>query len=163
MPELTGGVVEGQGDEGVRTDGDCLGVAECVLRDIRSRCPDVRMIENAPGSLGMSVSIPVQPGVRHPIELTLQNRDELHLHMGNFWLEWFPCSDESTVAAFVDVVAGLLSGSCRVLEHYRGARCVKAELQWKAPEAGWTTFGTYSRFSLPFAGRKHYKVLINRG
>jgi hypothetical protein len=142
-------------------DEEYLRIAKEAFREIQSRFPGLRLVEDSSVPVELNVDIPVQAGVIYPINLNLQNRDELHFSVGHFWLEWFPCSSEEKVCAFIDAVSGFLAGRYRILEHYRGRRCVKAELQKEEPEGQWSTFGTYSRLSIPLPWRKQYRVLIN--
>lgn len=120
-----------------------LAIARKAIGDIAARFPSLRMIEEPDAPVELSIRLPVQPGLNHEVWLALQNNDELHFSVGHFWLEWFPCTKPSRVDEFISSVIGFLSGQFRVLEHYRGKRCVKAELQ--APSnGGWQTIGTWS-------------------
>lgn len=120
-----------------------LTVARQAIAEIAARFPSLQMIEEPEAPVELSILMPVQPGLNHKVWLALQSNDELHFSVGHFWLEWFPCTKPSRVAEYIAAVIGFLSGEYRVLEHYRGERCVKAELQ--APsDAGWKTVGTWS-------------------
>jgi hypothetical protein len=143
-------------------DDDYVQIAKGAFREVQSRFPGLQLIEDPSAPVELNVVIPIQPGIVYPINLNLQNRSELHFSVRHFWLEWFPCSNEDRVSEFIDAVSGFLSGRYRILEHYRGPRCVKAELQREEPEGQWSTFGTCSRLSLPLPWRKRYRVLINR-
>ncbi len=93
-----------------------------------------------------------------PIEKSpLQYRHrKLHFSVGNFWLEWFPCTKKTIAKRFIDSITGYLSGEYRVYEHYRGDACVKAELQ-KPMNGAWETIGTSVRFRFnPFPWKKTY-------
>lgn len=120
-----------------------LAIARKAIAEIASRFPSLQMIEEPEAPVELSIHIPVQPGLNHKVWLALQNNDELHFSVSHFWLEWFPCTKSSRVAEYVAAVIGFLSGECRVLEHYRGKRCVKAELQAPSND-GWKTIGTWS-------------------
>jgi hypothetical protein len=141
---------------------DYLQIARKAFREIQSRFLGLQLVEDPSVSVELNVNIPVQAGVIYPINLNLQNRDELHFSVGHFRLKWFPCSNEEALSAYIDTVSGFLAGRYRILEHYRGRRCVKAELQKEGPEGQWSTFGTYSRPSIPLPWRKRYRVLINQ-
>jgi len=118
-------------------------VARKAIAEIAARFPSLHMIEEPEAPVELSVRIPAQAGLAHDVWLGLQNNDELHFSVGNFWLAWVPCSKPSRVSDYVTAVSGFLSGEFRVLEHYHGNRCVKAQLQ--APSnAGWRTVGTWS-------------------
>jgi hypothetical protein len=103
--------------------------------------------------------IPAQPGLRFDVELNLQNRDELHVSAGALWVEWFPCTHPAEAEAYFDAVAGLLSGRLRILEHRRGTRAVKAELQ-RPSGSDWETIATWATLSLPWP-RKTFVVVQN--
>jgi hypothetical protein len=143
-------------------DDEYLRIAKDAFREIQSRFPAVQMVEDPAAPVELSVEIPVQLGVIYPVNLNLQNRDELHFSVGHFWLEWFPCSNDERVDEFVDAVSGFLAGRYRILEHFRGRMCVKAELQREESVGQWSTFGTSVHCSLPLPWRKQYRVLINR-
>lgn len=117
-------------------------VAREAIAAIAGRFPSLRMIEEREAPVELGIRLPVQPGLNHEVWLALQNNDELHFSVGHFWLEWFPCSKASRVNDYIAAVTGFLSGEYRVLEHYLGKRCMKAELQ--APSSdGWKTIGTW--------------------
>jgi hypothetical protein len=134
--------------------------AEAIARDafhqIAARHPWLRIVEEPNAPVEISLSLPIQPGLKHAIWLALQNRDELHFSVGSFWMEWFPCTDASRVDKFLDAVLGFIEGRYRVVEHFRGGRCVKAKLQ--VPEYDrWRTIATWSHvwrfWPLSFARR----------
>lgn len=117
-----------------------LAVAREAIAVIAGCFPSLRMIEEPEAPVALSIRLPVQPGLNHEVWLALQNNDELHFSVGHFWLAWFPCSNALRVNEYVAAVTGFLSGEYRVLEHYLGKHCFKAELQ--APGTnGWQTVG----------------------
>jgi hypothetical protein len=130
-----------------------LAVAREAISAIANRFPSLRMIEEPEAPNELSIRLPVQPGLNHEVWLAFQNNDELHFSVGHFWLEWFPCSKPSRVSEYIAAVTGFLSGDYRILEHYLGKRCIRAELQ--APTSrGWQTIGTWRTFLglLPMRG-----------
>ncbi len=135
-------------------------IARRAVAEIAARFPNLSMVENPKDPVELSITLPIQPGLKQKVWLCLQNNDELHFSVGNFWLEWFPCTDPSRVSAYVDAVCGYLSGEYRVLEHYRGKRCVKAELQCPVA-ASWRTIGTWSRLWLPIPWGKSFNEVRN--
>jgi hypothetical protein len=105
-------------------------------------------------AVDVSMDIPKQDGLDFDVNLNLQNHDELHLSAGKLWVSWFPCTDPERVASYRDSVHGLLSGTYRIVEHYRGTRPVKAQLQRPDGE-GWKTISTSSMlFALPWGRSK---------
>jgi len=143
------------------SDEGCLKIAEEAFQRISERFPSLVMKRTPSVPVELSVDIPAQPGLKYAVNLNLQNRDELHFSVGNFWLEWFPCTELSKVEAYIDAVSGFLAGRYRVLEYYRGNKCVKAELQAPSPGGGWETKGTSVHLRFPFPLRKQLKELIN--
>jgi hypothetical protein len=132
---------------------DTIAIARDAFGEIANRFPSLRMTEEVGTPVEISIIIPVQPGCGQKIWLCLQNIDELHFSVGHFWLEWFPCTDNARVESYVEAVTG-------VLEHYRGKKCVKAELQ--APEgSNWHTVGTWSTLWLPMPWTKGFKEIRN--
>ena len=138
-----------------------IGIAKEAFDRISAVFPNLTMrVHNDDDHVDLSMDIPEQPGLTFKVSLALQNSDELHLHAGHFWLEWFPCTDPIRVNQYVDVICGLLSGRYRILEHYRGNKAVKAELQ--VPEgSNWKTIGTWGSLWHPFFFRKQQRVIIN--
>ncbi|CAD85466.1 MAG TPA: hypothetical protein DDW43_06830 [Nitrosomonas sp.] len=129
--------------EGIMNTAPELIIARKAIAKIAIRFPSLTMIEEPTVPVELSIRLPVQPGLNYEVWLALQNNDELHFSVGNFWLEWFPCTESSRVKEYISAVTGFLSSQYRVLEHYRGKHCVKAELQ--APSGGdWKTVGTWS-------------------
>ena len=107
------------------------------------------------------MEIPAQPGMAFPVDLNLQNLDELHLVASALWVEWFPCTDPKKVEKYFEAVSGVLSGQFRILEHWRGKRAVRAELQ--RPDAGgWETIANWLDVSvlIPWP-RKTFKIVQN--
>ena len=119
----------------------------------------MHMTESSGLPVEISVDIPVQAGLKHSINLNLQNRDELHFTVGEFWLEWFPCTKPETVDSYVEAVTGFISGRYRVLEHFRGTHCVRAQLQ-EPVDGRWKTIGNYRRIR-PFPWHMDERVLRN--
>jgi hypothetical protein len=103
---------------------------QSALTAIRAQFPwlDVPDFEQHP-SVEALVEIPIQPGLSLPIQLNLQNRDELHLAASNLWVEWFPCTDPEKVKLFVDAVAGLVGGELEIEEAFLFGKPVSATLQ----------------------------------
>ncbi len=135
---------------------DTLQIARDAIQQIKNSYPSLKMVENPEEPVELSITIPVQKGVKHKVWLCLQNYDELHFSVGNFWLEWFPCTKKTIAKRFIDSITGYLSGEYRVYEHYRGDACVKAELQ-KPMNGAWETIGTSVRFRFnPFPWKKTY-------
>jgi hypothetical protein len=139
---------------------DTLQIARQAVAEIAVRFPTLNMVENPQDPVELSITLPIQPGLKQQVWLCLQNNDELHFSVGHLWLDWFPCTNPDRVRAYIDSVCGYLSGEYRVLEHYRGNRCVKAELQAPAA-ADWETIGTTSPLSLPIPWGKTFNEVRN--
>jgi hypothetical protein len=139
----------------------CVKKAEKTFRRIAELFPDLRMKRNDAEPVELSLDIPIQSGLKYAVNLNLQNRDELHFSVENFWLEWFPCTEPSRADDYIDAVAGFLSGKYRILEHYRGKRCIKAELQAPREDGSWETIGTSIHSWLPWPWRKWHKEIVN--
>jgi hypothetical protein len=110
--------------------------------------------------LDIVMDIPAQAGLTFSVHLNLQNLDELHLSASSLWVEWFPCTKQEKVDDYFEAVSGLLSGRHRILEHRRGSRVVKAELQRRRMD-GWETISGCSHLlSIPWP-RKTFKMVQN--
>ena len=117
-------------------------------------------LDTGPGNVDVSLEIPKQPGLDFDVVVNLQG-DELHLNVGsNFWLEWFPCTNEGVEAGFFESVHGLLSGRFRIVEHHRRGKAFKAVLE-RPTDRGWESNGTWMRPHLP-VGQPTTIVLQNR-
>lgn len=108
-------------------------------------------LDREPDNVDVSLEIPRQPGLSFDVRANLQG-DELHLNIGsNFWLEYFPCTDERVEADFFESVRGMLAGRFRIVEHHRRGKAFKAVLQ-RPTERGWTNHSTWMRLSFPAWG-----------
>ena len=139
---------------------DTVSIARDAFAAIQASFPTLRLVEQPAAPVELSVVLPEQDGLKFRVCLSLQNYDELHFMVEHFWLEWFPCTDPGRVAAYVAAVTDFVSGKSRVVERYRGTRCVSAELQ--APEGTtWHTIGKWSGVSLPFPLTSTYREIRN--
>lgn len=135
-------------------------IAMDVFGRIQQRFPHLTMkLDSNHPHVDVAFDIPQQSGLGFRLSLNLQNRDELHIVAGPFWCEWFPCTSPAKVDEYFNAVVGLIEGKYRILEHRRGSRCVKAELQ-KPMASGWETVARWLIFSLPWP-RKEIRVLQN--
>ncbi len=106
-----------------------LEIAKCAFNDITSNFPNLQTRIDDTVPVELSLTIPIQSGLKYEVNLNLQNYDELHFSVSHFWFIWFPCTNPLYVDDFVRTVLGFLSGKCRIVEHYQGHRCIKSELQ----------------------------------
>lgn len=135
-------------------------IAEKAFAQIANCFPSLEMTRHPDDPVEVSIRLPVQAGLKHPVWLALQNSDELHFAVSHFWLEWFPCTNPSKFAAYVAAVCGFLSGKYRVVEYVRNGECYKAVLQ--SPSAdGWSTVGTWSKLHLPLPWGTTSRVVSN--
>jgi hypothetical protein len=138
-------------------------IALSSFRRIQQTFPSLTMnLDLHPQNVELEMNIPVQPGLSFKVYLNLQNGDELHVAASVFWVEWFPCTRPDRVDSYLEAVCGLLSGEFRILEHWRGKRAVKAQLQ-SPSDGGWKTIATWGDVSaiVPWP-RKASKVVQNR-
>ncbi|MGA7560979.1 MAG: hypothetical protein WCF61_11965 [Terriglobales bacterium] len=140
---------------------DTEAIARSAFAEIAGRFPALKFVENVDKHVEISITIPIQPGLSCDVGLGLQNHDELHLYIGHFWLEWFPCTKRDRVDRYLDAVTGFLSGEYRVLEHYRRGRCYKAQLQ-KPEGGGWRTIGTWFKGWIPWSLKKTTREIRNQ-
>jgi hypothetical protein len=138
-----------------------LTIAEEVFKRISDRFPSLRIKRDEDAPVEIFLSYPRQPGLTHETVLMLQNGDELHLSVGNFHLEWAPCTDASIVEAYIDAAVGFLSGKYRILKTYRGNEFFKGELQAPAADGQWETIGVSGKLGLGFPGKVHYENIQN--
>ena len=134
--------------------------AEKVFAKIFARFPNLQVIENKDDPVEISYTFPVQEGLKYKVWLCLQNNDELHLGVENFWVSWFSCAYEEVVQKYEDAVIKFLSGENRIVEYYNGKRCAKAILQ-RFENGEWVNgAGSLHAFSaLGFWKRKTQKII----
>jgi hypothetical protein len=132
-----------------------------VFQDFRAAFPKLQMdYESDRPDADVSLKIPRQPGMVCDVALSLKG-EELRFRAGAFQAAWFPASEERIVDLYRMAVYNWMRGEYRVLEHYRGDKVVKAELQCPLDNGDWKTIEAWSVFSLPFGGKVTTKELIN--
>jgi hypothetical protein len=105
-------------------------IALSTFEKLRAAFPALSMeYDLQPANMELAVDIPAQAGLSFPVFLNLQNLDELCLETSALGVSWFPCTNPQKVENHFEAVSGLLSGRFRILQHWRGKRVVKAELQ----------------------------------
>ena len=121
-------------------------IALSIFEKIRAAFPALTMnLDLHPKNVDLEMDIPAQAELLFRVHLNLQG-DELHLSASRFWVEWFPCTKPGKVDKYFEAVSGLLSGEFRILEHWRGRRPVKAQLQ-RPIRGGWESVATWSDVS----------------
>ena len=127
-----------------------------LIDDLRAAFPrlDIK-VQQDHAEMDLNIDIPRQGGLPFDINLNLQE-DELHLSVGGFWHSYHPCNQPDVLQWFRETVAGLLSGSHRVVNHYRGRRLVAGDLErleggeWKTVTEGYRQL---------WLGRKRTEIL----
>jgi hypothetical protein len=136
-------------------------IALDVFEKIRAAFPTLVMnLDLTPKYVDIAMDIPAQAGLLFDVSLNLQNVDELHLSASALWVEWFPCTKPDRVEHYFEAVSGLLSGRFRILEHWRGGRSVKAELQSPRGNTWKTVCGCSHLLSVPWP-RKRFNIVQN--
>jgi hypothetical protein len=131
-----------------------------LFEEIRARFPMLAMnLELDAPNVDLNMDVPEQAGLAFDVNLNLQG-DELHLSVGAFWLEWFPCTDSNVAAQYRETVMGILSGVYRIVEHHIGGHVVKAQLQ-RPVNGGWQTIGTSSNLGALLPWPRSTRVLRN--
>ncbi len=138
-------------------------IASATFKKVRAAFPALTMkLELHPAHVELAMDIPVQPGLFFKVWLDLQNGDDLTLSASHFWYEWFPCTDQKIADEYLEAVLGLLSGRFRILEHWRGGRVVKAQLQ-SPRDNKWKSIATSTNISalIPWPPKKLRSVQNN--
>ena len=132
-----------------------------MFEKLRAAFPALSMeFDLQPAHVDLAVDIPAQAGLSFPVFLNLQNLDELCLEASALGVSWFPCTNPQKAENYFEAVSGLLSGRFRILQHWRGNRVVKAELQQPIGD-GWKTItGCSYLLSVPWPP-KTVKVVQN--
>jgi len=107
------------------------------------------------GPFEMEMDIEAQDGLNTPILMNLLE-DTLHLGIGPFWGEWFPCDDPEVIESYTHVVASFIKGEARAKVFSIKDNPVKAVLQ--VMEAGiWQNTSTSCNLHWPFSKKTvHY-------
>src|SRR5215469_3618380 len=137
-------------------------IALSTFEKIRAAFPALTMnLDLHPPNVDLEMDIPAQAELLFSVNLNLQG-DELHLAASSFWVEWFPCTKSDKVDRYFEAVFGLLSGKFRILEHWRGSRPVKAQLQ-RPIHNGWESVATWGDISaiVPWP-KKTYRIVQNK-
>jgi hypothetical protein len=136
-------------------------IAISTFERIRAAFPALAMnLDSHHKQVDLAMDIPAQPGLSFDVHLNLQNGDELHLSASVLWVEWFPCTNPKKVEEYFEAVSGLVSSRFRILEHWRGKRPVKAQLQ-RPSHGGWKTIANWLvLLSIPWPP-KTFKVVQN--
>ena len=139
---------------------DTLRIVQQAFEELAARFPHLHMVREEEAEVELMIRLSVQPGLKQQVSLYLANNDELNMVVDHFWLDWFPCTNPAKVEAYIEAVSGYLSGRYRILEHYRGKKCVKAELQ-EPSSTGWKTISRSSTTWLPIPWKKTVKEVRN--
>ena len=134
---------------------------EDLVARLRAHHPSLQIDEVMPPF--RSAHLPIQQGLRFAISLSAQ-RDELHLSVGDlFWVEYFPSSKPGVAEEFEARVMGLISGECRIVESYIGARGVSAGLECRQESGRWKRRATWRTLRSLLPIRRRERVLHNLG
>ena len=124
-------------------------IANETFLTLRKEFPnlDMQSVEN-PKFTEVELVIPAQVGLSHQINLNLQNTDELHFNVDEFWGEWFPCTDPKIVESYLQAVSGFLRGIYRIEVYSRKGKSYKRLLQ-SPNSGGWKTEYTHTSIHWP--------------
>ena len=131
-----------------------------LISEILEFFPHFKWEEYPNDPVELSIGLPVQPGLKYRLWLALQNGDELCLGIGEFQGHWFPCSDPSVAEEYRSAVVGFITGSYRLVDHFKGKICIKTQLQ-KRVGSSWKLAYTAFHFTLPIPWKRTYRVSIN--
>jgi hypothetical protein len=138
-----------------------LEAAHQLIATVAKRYPDPEIVSSERTAGELDWNIPVQPGLTTELWLSFSNEDEMHFSVGEFHVSYFPISPPGPGEEFVDAVSGFIDGTYQIIEHYRGSRCVRADLQKPNGDA-WETMASWGRLHWPIPYSKTYKTIKNR-
>jgi hypothetical protein len=134
-------------------------VKDNVFSVIKSQNEGIEILEQDEPT-DLSYLMPIQGGLKYEIWLSLQGY-ELHLSINkNLWCEWYSWDHQDIRESYINAVTGFIKGEYRVIEHYRGNKCVKAALE-KPNKDKWEPLASWSVITLPFPWRKTFKIIQN--
>lgn len=126
-----------------------LEIAKSVFETLREEFPHLSMeFDDSPKYTELELTIPAQDGLSFEIVINLQNVDELHVNVDDFWGEWFPCTDSKITESFLRAVRGLLSGEYRIAVFSKKGKPYKRLLQ-SPVENSWKTEYTHNSIHWP--------------
>ena len=122
---------------------------EQTIDIVREQFPDleIRIVRDHPHVEAVA-EMPRQSGLDFDVHINLQNCDEMHLCVSNFWGEWFPCGDERIFEQYMDALTGVLSGEYRIVEKSVFGEHAIARLQRPKAVGSWETAYTSSTLSV---------------
>ena len=128
---------------------DPLSIARNIFQTLRKEFPGLCMeVNESPKFTDLELTIPTQPGINHEINLNLQNTDELHFNVDEFWGEWFPCTDPKVEKSYIKAICGFISGQYRIEVYSRKGKSYKRLLQSPSNQ-GWSTEYTHTSIHWP--------------
>ena len=137
-----------------------LAAAHQLIATVARRYPNLEFVPSERSAGELDWNIPVQPGLTADIWLSFSNDDEMHFSVDDFHVSYFPITDAGPGENFVDAVSGFIDGTYQIVEHYRGSRCVRADLQKPNGDA-LEIIASWSRLHWPIPYRKTYKTVKN--
>ena len=121
---------------------------------------DLEMIVNENDPVEYSVTFPIQEKLSHKIGLNLQNDDELHFCIRDFWYSIFPISNDACIE-FQATVEGFIRGESRIVEYKANNNCYKSVLEEKSSTTEKTLFiSSRTIFEWPWA-KKTEQIIWN--
>lgn len=143
----------------LQESGIAVRIARQTFEQIETRFPNLSMrIHTEEHEVDLSMEISAQNGLGFDVHLDLQNLDELWLGVKSSFFVWFPCTKPEVVESYISTVGDVLEGRCRIVEHLRGSRLVKSEMQTPDGTA-WKTIATCRSYGIPWPFQKQYRIL----
>ena len=135
-------------------------IALDIFKSFQRDFPKLHMeLNKSPVDVDLEMKIPAQKGMKFPIYMNLQNKDELHVVADAFWCEWFPCTKQERASKYAESVKGIISGQNRIEVHKRRGKPIKAILQ-KPKIDDWVTIATWRTLYFPW-GKKSVEYVQN--
>jgi hypothetical protein len=134
-----------------------------VVAIVRREFPGLRVNVDADNSnVDAAAAIPAQAGLDFQVGINLQNDDELHLEVGRFSLQSFPCHRQDVFDRFVGALTGVLSGHLRILESHVLGMVVCSRLQSPTGDGKWQTIGWKAGPTALLPWPRRHRILQNR-
>lgn len=131
-----------------------------LVGKLRERFPDLEFVENEDAPVERAYDLGEKNGEKVAVHLNLQNEDEFHLNIGEyFWCEWFPCDEGDVADQYYNSVEGFIEGRHRLVDFFRGDKCYKSQLQ-KNENGEWRPIANsmhVSAFTWPWV-KKHTRI-----
>jgi hypothetical protein len=140
-----------------------VAIAEPLFRSVAAEFSQLASSWSAinAGPIDLELVFDQQPGLVLAVIAQLEG-EELRLQIGKYFsVEWFPCQRQSVQDEFLRAIRGFLGGSARLVEHSKGGRVTKAQLEIRRGDGEWKPAASWRTIALPSFARGEVRIYCN--